>query len=75
MADRVIKPHPAVSFCCFEVSSQATTPLRTLESCLIQWLGCADWKTREGESTDGDLAVHQHRKEPVAEFGEFFVLQ
>ena len=25
---------------------------------LIQWLGCADWKTGEGESTDGDLAVH-----------------
>ena len=28
----------------------------------------------EGESTDGHLAVHQHRQEPVAEFGEFLVL-
>ena len=47
---------------------------KRLESWLGQWLGCAHGKTVEGESTDGDLAVHQHRKEPVAEFGEFFVL-
>ena len=51
------------------------TPLeQRFESRLGQWLGCAHGKTGEGESTDGDLAVHQHRKEPVAEFGEFFVL-
>jgi len=30
VADRVIKPHPAVSFFSFEVSSQATTPLRAI---------------------------------------------
>ena len=66
------RPDPSVPFraenseCCAS-SQKLVTPRRS-------WLGKRTFVNGENESTNSDLAVHQHRQQPVAQGGEFLVL-